>query len=205
MATNYCEKLLSKCISASCDNPIYTGIDGVAYIFNKSEIADFTIDGTHPNLVTAISMKTHQVDNNDVSYTGYKIQQFGKTPFTGTQVTMVEGNVANKFNSEVHFTVPDNCPSASEILDMLKDGKFVVVLANDYTGSDGQGKYQIFGAKKGLSCTAIENDKYSEDTDGGWAVTLTEENGPVSAMFIEHKTNTDVDTATYLDGLVSCE
>lgn len=208
MATNICEKVLTACIGASCDNPIFSGIEQKAWIFNKSEIASFTTADGEPNLYTAITMKTHEVNNSDVAYTGYTVQQLGKTPFTGTVVSMQEGNVANKFNSVVAFTVPDNSPTAAKILDMLKDGKFVVVLANDYEGSDNKGKYQVFGSKKGLSCTAIENDKYSEDTDGGWAVTLTEENGPVSAMFIQHMTTSETpvdDTATYLDTLVSCE
>lgn len=207
MATNICERLLSACIGAECDS-IFTGIDQKAWIFNKSEIADFTPTDGVPNLYSAIVMKTHKVDNVDVAYTGYTIQQVGKTPFTGTAVNMVEGNNQNKFTSEVHFVVPDNSPTAAKILDMLKDGKFVVVLQNDYEGSDGKGKFQVFGSKKGLSCTAIENDKYSDDTDGGWAVTLTEENGPVSARFIQHMSSdaTPVDdTASYLDSLVSCE
>lgn len=208
MAENICEKALAACITADCEDPIFTGIEQTAWIFNKSDIADFTDADGVSNLYTAIVMKTHEVDDVDVAYTGYKITQFGKTPYTGTVVNMVEGNVMNKFTSEVHFTVPDNCPHASEILDNLKDGKFVVVLANDYKGSDGKGKYQVFGSKKGLYCTAIENDKYSEDTDGGWAVTLTEENGPVSAMFIQHMTTgatPEDDTADYLDSLVSCK
>lgn len=197
---NLCEKLLDACIAADCTNPIFTGVDSLAYIFNKSEIESLTYDQTNPNLVTAITMK----ENNGVAYTGYKVQQLGKTPYTGTTTTLVEGNVSNKYNTEVHFVVPDNSPTASKILDNLANGKFVMVIKNDYEGSDGKGTFQIFGGKKGLTATAIDGDKYSEDTDGGWAVTLTEENTPVSALFLEHKTGTDVDTETYLEGLVSC-
>lgn len=199
---NLCEKLLAGCISADCANPIYTGIDSTAYIFNKSEISSFTVDAQNPNLITAITMAEVSAG---VTATGFKIQQFGKQPFTGTTTSMAEGNISNKFNAEVHFTVPDNCPNAASIIDNLANGKFVVVLVNDYEGSDGKGKYQVFGSKKGLTATAIDGDKYSEDTDGGWAVTLTEENTPMSAMFIRHETTPGTDdTKSYLDSLVSC-
>ena len=30
----------------------------------------------------------------------------------------------------------------------------------------------------------MTNDKYSEDTDGGWAVTLVEEGAPSSGIFL---------------------
>lgn len=202
---NLCEKLLTGCINADCNNPVFQGVDAVAYIFNKSEVDSLTYDQTNPNLVTAIVMKTHEVDNSDITYTGYKINQLGKTPYTGTTTTMTEGNIFNRYTSEFHFVVPDNSPTAANLIDALKDGKFMVVIKNEYEGTDGQGTYQIYGGKKGLVASAIEGAKYSDDTEGGWAITLTEEGSPVSALFLEHKTSTDVDTEEYLEGLVDCE
>lgn len=205
---NLCEKLLAGCIGADCDNPVFEGMEEKAYIFNKSEIASFTDDASspaNPNLKTAIVMKTHEVGNEDVSYTGYTITQLGKTPFTGTNTTMAEGNVANTFTETVQFIVPDNSPTAAMLLDNIANGKFVVVGKNSYDGSDHKGQYQIYGAKKGLVCTAMERQAYSDDTNGGWAVTLTAEKTPNTALFLEHKTGTDVDTESYLESLVSCE
>lgn len=206
---NTCEKLLKSCIGVNCENPIFTGINSVAYIFNKSEIADFTLeyDGSttpptgSPNIVTEITMKEISAG---VSAVGYKVEQLGKTPFTGTTTSMVEGNIMNVFTETVQFVLPDNCPFASEILDNIANGKFVVVLHNEYKGSDERGSFQIYGIKKGLNCSAIERDAYSEDNNGGWLITLTAERCPNSAMFIEHKTGQDVDTKSYLDSLVDC-
>lgn len=203
--SNICEKLLSACIGADCDNPIFAGMESKAWIFNKSEIASFTYDQTNPNLITGITMKTYEDGGDDVAYTGYTISQLGKTPFTGTNTTLVEGNISNKFTEVFNFVVPDNSPAAAMLLDNIANGKFVVVAQNQYDGSDKKGAFQVFGAKKGLVATAMERDAYSEDNDGGWAVTLTAENTPNSALFIEHKTGTDVDTLEYLDSLVDCE
>lgn len=206
---NICEKLINACIGADCSNPVFAGMESKAWIFNRQEIASFTYDQTNPNLITAITMKTHEVDDgqggtDDVAYTGYTISQLGKTPYTGTNTTLVEGNISNKFTETFNFVVPDNSPLSCALLDNIANGKFVIVAQNQYTGSDNKGAFQVFGAKKGLVATAMERDAYSEDTDGGWAVTLTQENAPNSALFIEHKTGTDVDTESYLDGLVDC-
>lgn len=204
---NLCEKLLAGCIGADCDNPVFSGMESKAYIFNKSEIASLTYDQTNPNVITAITMKEiTPASGSDpaVMAVGYTISQLGKQPFNGTNTSLTEGNTSNKFTENFAFVVPDNSPAAAMLLDNIANGKFVVVVKNEYTGSDGRGQFQVFGAKKGLVATSMERDAYSEDNDGGWAVTLTAENTPNSSMFIEHKTSADVDTEAYLDSLVDC-
>lgn len=203
---NICEKLLAGCIGADCNNPIFAGMEAKAWIFNAREIASFTYDQTNPNLITGITMKTYEDGDDDVAYTGYTISQLGKTPFTGTNTSLVEGNVSNKFTETFNFVVPDNSPAAAMLLDNIANGKFVVVAQNQYDGSDNKGAFQVYGAKKGLVATAMERDAYSEDNDGGWAVTLTQENTPNSALFIHHETTPGTDdTESYLDSLVDCE
>lgn len=202
---NLCEKLLAGCIGADCDNPVFTGMESKAWIFNKSEIASFTYDSQNPNLITDITMKEiTPASGNDpaVMAVGYTISQLGKTPFTGTNTALVEGNAANKFNEVFSFVVPDNSPAAAMLLDNIANGKFVVVAKNEYTGSDSKGAFQVYGAKKGLVATAMERDPYGEDADGGWVVTLTSENTPNSALFF-YKTDAATTEST-LDGLVDC-
>jgi len=193
-----CEKLITDCVVGSCDNPIFTGIDAIGWIFNRSEVdlvaTEAAKDSTNPNIYTQIVMK----ENNGVAYTGYAVQQLGKQPFAGTQVEMTEGTTQNKFTNTLSFIVPDNSPAASLVLDSLANGRFVFVLNNDYQGSDGKGKMQIMGLKKGLVASAMVCEKYSEDTDSGWAITLTEENVPQSSLFLVHQTEGTVDTETYM-------
>lgn len=205
---NLCEKLLTSCISADCENPIYAGLEQTAFIFNRAEVdidAMEAASNKDGNLYKSIPMKTHTVADETVSYTGYKIVNLGKTPFTGSQTEMVEGNVANKFTNTFAFVVPDNSPAAAGILDNIAGGKFLVVVNNQHKGSDGKGGFQLYGVKKGLVASTMTNDKYSEETDGGWAINLIEENTPVSALFIQHTTTDTEDTASYLEGLVDCE
>lgn len=197
---NKCEDFLTQCIEASCENPIFTGVENKAWIFNKKDIASFTPDDDNPNIITTITM----VEDNGTARHGYTIDQIGQTPYTGTTTSMVEGNIANTFTENISFVVPDNSPVAAMILNSIANGKYVVVIENEYDGSDHRGKFQVYGMKKGLKATAIENDKYSEDTNGGWSITLTAANTPTSSTFIEHKTGATIDTKAYLDGLVDC-
>lgn len=211
--SNLCNKVITSCIAADCENPIFKGIESIGYVFNKSEIVSMSVEYNKttnptgsPNVITEIVMDTYEDDGQDVSYTGFEVKQLGKTPFTGTTTSMAEGNVMNTFTETVTFVVPDNSPVAAMLLDNIANGKFVFVLKNEYNGSDTRGSYQVFGAKKGLVCTAMERDAYSDDTNGGWQVTLTAEGCPNSAMFLEHKTSTTVDTADYLKTITDdCE
>lgn len=191
-----CDKLIASSIAADCTNQIFTGVEENAWIFNKSEIEGFTYaedtdQNEIPNEITAINMASGKK--------GYTISQLGKTPYTGTTVELVENNFGNTWTNTVSLLVPDNSVAASkDILDQIGNGKFVVVLKNSYDGSDHISQYQVFGVKKGLSCTAMTNDKYSADTMGGWQVTLTEEGAPCSAYFLHHETDGEDDTETYL-------
>ena len=90
----------------------------------------------------------------------------------------------------------DNGPDVAEkIIDGLANGSFVVILRNRHKGTDGKAEYQVFGYYQGLVATAIENDKYSEDLDGGWLVTLQESNAPKSAMFFFVNSSAATETA----------
>lgn len=199
--SNLCEKLLNQDIVASCNNPVFAGMNSRSYIFNKSEV-ELTYDETGV-VITDIDMKTYGEGSEETTAVGYKVIQLGKQPYEGTTSSLVEGSVMNKFDHTVQFIVADNSPEAAGILNNIKDGKFVMVCQNDYTGSDGRGEWQAYGCKKGLSCTAMERDAYG-DNDGAWVVTLVESGSPMSAIFVEHKNaSQEVDTAEYLEGL--CE
>lgn len=206
---NLCQKLITACIGADCDNPIFQGADSKAWIINKSQIDHLVYSQTNPNIITEIVMKQYDDDGTDVDYPIYTIEQISKTPFTGTTSAMAEGNVQNTMTETFAFTVPDNCPTAAMLLDNMMNGRFMVIFKNEFTGSDNQGQYQVIGSKKALICNAMERDLYSDDTDSAWSVTLVSEKAPNSAMFIVHTDTTGdtpvVDTEAYLDGMVACE
>lgn len=191
--SNLCESLIKAAITASCDNPIMRGMESDGVIINRADI-DFGNCTVTGNTISALVLKTGKV--------GFPVYQMGNTPFTGTKVTMVAGTYKNKFQNEVVIAVLDNGPDVSaKVIDGLANGTFVVVLRNLHKGEDGKSEYQVFGYYQGLKASAIENDKYSEELDGGWLVTLQESNAPTSGMFFY--ANSAAATATAYEALTT--
>jgi hypothetical protein len=191
--SNLCESLIKAAITANCDNPIVRGLEPDGVIINRSDI-DFGTCVVTGNIISSLVLKSGKV--------GYPVYQMGSTPFTGTKVSLTTGTYRNKFQNEVVIAILDNNPDvASKVIDGLANGSFVVILRNRHKGEDGKAEYQVFGYYQGLTASAIENDKYSEDLDGGWLVTLQESNAPTSAMFF-FVTSSEA-TATAYAALVS--
>lgn len=179
MATNLCESIISKDIDFACEDLVSKGLESDGIIINRSDI-DFTkteFDETNKNIIKSLILKTGKK--------GYAIKQNGNTPFTGTNSSLVVGTYRNSWTHQVAIVVLANTPDvAANIIDGLANGKFVVILRNVTKGEEGKGEYQIYGYAQGLTCSAGENDKYSEDTEGGWLMTLEETSAPKSAMFL---------------------
>lgn len=198
-----CERSIKSCISVNCENPIFEGIDSTAYIFNRKDIQKFEYDDDNPNIITEIVMVEDMVQDVSTPRNGYKIEMTGKQPFAGSTTEMTETTISNRFTENVSFFVQDHDAVTAELIDNLANGRYVVVLHNEYKDT-----FQIFGAKKSLVATGMTRDPYG-DNNGAWEVTLTAENTPNSALFVYHEDtsgSTPVeDTKAYLESLVSCE
>lgn len=184
MATSVCEFLLARDIAASCSDPVVPGFEQEGIIMNRDEI-DFgaiTFDSSRSNVISQIAMLAGK--------RAYKVRVLGNTPFTGTSTSFVSGTYQNTFTNTVQFVVLDNGPDVCEsVIDALANGRFVMILENTFKGlnkesNKGDAAFQIYGYTQGLAASAIENDKYSEDTNGGWLVTLQETKASKSGMFL---------------------
>lgn len=174
--SNLCESLISQAISANCENPLVRGLEADGVIINRSDV-DFASCTMTGNIVSSLVLKTGK--------TGYAVKQLGATPFTGTGTSMTTGTYRNVFTNNVSIAILDNSPTVSQnVIDGLANGSFIVVLKNRHAGTDGKSTFQIYGYFQGLTASAIEEEKYSEDLDGGWLVTLTETGAPKSALFL---------------------
>ena len=176
---NLCESLISKDIDIACNDMVSKGLESDGLIINRSDI-DFTkttFDDTNSNIIKTLVLKTGKK--------AYAIKQTGNTPFTGTKSTLVVGTYRNTWTHDVQIVVLANTPDVcANIIDGLANGKYVVILRNVTKGATGNAEYQIFGYAQGLTCSAGENDKYSDDTEGGWLITLEETSAPKSALFL---------------------
>lgn len=196
MATESCDYQLAADLAASCTVKPVKGIKSHGFIMNYNDI-DFEAtsrDENNPNIVKSLILKTGKK--------AYKMYVPGKSPYTGTKKSLSAGTYRNRFNKDVSIVILDNGPEvAHNIIDQLANGTFVVVLENKFPGSDNKNTFEIYGLEAGLTATAMDDDKYSDDTEGGWLATLQEENAPTSGIYLYSESIAA--TRTALESLVS--
>ena len=179
-----CDEILKKDIIPSCDDPVVPGFEQEGVIMNREDIdlATTAFATGKSNVIETLALKSGKK--------AYKVVVPGNTPFTGSQTAMATGTYRNTFTNTISLVVLDNGPDVcADIIDGLANGTYVVVLENKFKGlqketTPGDCAYQVYGYYQGLKASAITNDKYSEDTEGGWAVTLEEQKAPKSALFL---------------------
>lgn len=181
-----CEALIASAIAFDCDEMSVRGLESDGVIINRDDVdfASCVIDTNNGNMVKTLALKSGKH--------GYEVVQLGNTPFTGLVSNLNVGTYRNTWTHEIPIAVLANDPSVCEdIIDPLSNGNFVLVLRNKNKGQNGSGEFQIFGYHQGCRASAGTSDKYSEDTEGGWLITLQEQNAPKSGMFLW---NTDATT-----------
>lgn len=181
-----CDFKLAQDIQGSCDNPQVAGMKNTGYLINFDDIDwdNIAKDASSANIVKTLPLLSGK--------RAYKVVVPGNTPFTGTQAAMVAGTYRNKFTKTASMVVLNSGPDVSKnVIDQLANGRFVFIFENKFQGTDKKNTFEIYGLEQGLSASELTNEKYSEDTDGGWAVTLEETNAPTSGMFLF---NTDIST-----------
>ncbi len=175
MSAEKCDFALAQDIAISCDNPQVPGLKNTAYLINYDDI-DWDSLVREGNVVSTLALLPGKK--------AYEAYVPGKTPFTGTTVALVTGTYRNKFTKTASIAILNSGPDvAKNVIDQLANGKFVFIFENKYRGVDDKNTFEIYGLEQGLSAATLDNDKYSEDTDGGWLATLEETSAPTSGIF----------------------
>lgn len=179
MATENCDYKLAADLAASCAETSVAGLRNNGWIINTDDV-DFdscTRDESNPSILSALVLKTGKK--------AYRMYVPGKTPFTGTNKAFVAGTYRNKFTKTVGLVILNNGPQVvNDIINPLANGSFIVILENKYAGKNGQNTFEVYGFEQGLTASAMADDKYSEETDGGWSATLEETNAPNAGIFL---------------------
>lgn len=171
-----CDFKIAKNIAFDCANMSEKGVEKVGYIVNYADVLKNSC-GRTGNLISSLSLAS--------GARGYKVIVPEGTPFNGTLIEAVVGTYKTKWNKTVAFVILDSGPEVTQdIIDKLANGKFVIVLENVYAGADSKNKFEVYGFEQGLKMTAGTRDLYSDDIDGGWSVTLQEQNAPSSGIFL---------------------
>lgn len=185
-----CESIIAHDIDWPCTDLITKGLKSDGIIINREDVdfANCVMDSSNPNIIKTLALKS--------GVYGYLVNQLGNTPFTGTQSTLEVGTYRNTWTHQIPLVVLNNGPAvAKEIIDGLTNGTFVVILRNKH-GEGTNAEFQVYGYTQGLVASEGTNDKYSDDTDGGWIITLQETGARLSAMFL-WDTNASTTEAAY--------
>jgi hypothetical protein len=184
MPESICESLIKSDITANCNDQVTAGIEANGIIINRADInfSEVVFHATRKNVITALPLKAGKK--------GYKIYVPSPTPFNNTATTMEKGTNRNTFTNDVGFVILDNDPDVcANVIDPLANGEFVIVYENKFKNlnkatTPGDSAFQIVGYYQGLKAETLENNKYSEDTEGGWNVLMKELKSPKSGLFL---------------------
>lgn len=182
MAGIECLSVVTSDIQPDCANPIVKGIERNAVLINRDDIESYTYSKTQDNVIEGVKLKTGKK--------GYSIGVYGKNPYEGSKSSMVVGNKFNSFTKVFSFVILETNPETTkQVIEGLANGQFVVVFENKYKNMNkmtnpGDSAFELYGVEQGLTATAIENDKYSDDTNGGWSCELTEEGTPRPTLWL---------------------
>ena len=177
IAQSICDVSLVKDIQDGCDNPMFSGIEQTAVIINKADIKSVSTDPHNHRIVTAINMNPNK--------RGYFMINARTNPYQGTNTTVEVGDYKNTFTRTVSLFVPmDGAAASQKILDPLANGKFVVILENQFENDLKDNKFQIYGIDKGLVVSSMTQTKY--ENNDYWVVELQEQGVPNSGRFLIH-------------------
>lgn len=181
MASNLCEKFIKGCISVEdCDNIGYGGVSNTGWIANYADIDTYTYNG---NSLATLVMKTEGEGASAETKCFFPMTVMGNQPFQGSNTQLVTGDYGNRFTHNITISILDNSPKLSnEVLDNLANGRFVVILENDFRDENNTNRYSIYGLAKGLKATNISRDLY--ENEAAWIVELAEEGNPKSETFV---------------------
>lgn len=164
----FCDHVLTRDIQGyNCDAPALKGAQSMGYLYNRSDIASVV---THTHFCVDLILKT--------GAQAYRVYQYGKTPFNGTQQEMTEGVYANTITNTVQLVVLKQDENWAEQLYALINGEFVCAIRinggkpSDFSNSH---DWVVLGSEAGLHCTGAVRELYNDDTLAGWLLTFTEE------------------------------
>ena len=145
-----------------CSNPISSGVVATFYLANKSDIASITYDGSNPMLATDITMVATK-----------KFYVFeGQLQSTEPKFAMIKGKYVNQFEHSLGYLVFNLSPTVKEEILNMKDGNFVAIVENNYTGTSGNAKFEIYGGQSGLKAEVIERNPNDAENLGAYKLEL---------------------------------
>jgi len=176
---SYCDGIITQGLpKGNCVQTPARGYERVAVLLNRADVdfSNVTISATKPNVITALGLADGKK--------GFEVHQLGKQPFAGSTASLSAGTYYNGVNKNLVIAVLNNDRDVQGgLADPLLNGEYIAVLERKDKGKDNSSAFEVIGFHNGLQLSAYEADPYG-DVYGGGLYTLTEENAPVTRMYL---------------------
>lgn len=176
---SYCDGLISAGLpKGDCLQTPAKGYEREALILNRADV-DFNnvvTSESHQNVLTQFGLKAGKK--------AYEVHQLGKQPYAGSTSSLTAGTYYNGVNKNFVIAVLNNDRDIqANLADPLLNGEFIAIVERKDKGKDKASAFEIIGFHNGCQLSAYEADPYG-DVYGGGLYTLTEENAPVTRMYL---------------------
>lgn len=165
----YCDSIINQGIENPCS--VKKGVQRVGKIINRSGITGV---GVVPSGNILDSITGSQA---------YDVVVPGNNPYEGLAQNIETGTYTNNATTDVPIVILSNDPTTAKLIKGLMNGSYVLVLENNDAGTDGNGKYQVYGWENGLRATSAQREPYGDNP--GWLVTLHEEGANEAGIFLK--------------------
>lgn len=149
-------------ITLNCEDPLSSGVVATFYIANKDDIDVISYDNANPMLADNVTMKAGK--------SFFEVQ--GQLQSTEPLFSMIKGKYINQFEHSVKFLIFKIDPASKQQVLNMKDGNFVCIIQNNYTGATGNSKYEIYGAGSGLKAEVLERNPSDTENLGAFSIEL---------------------------------
>lgn len=175
-----CEQYLNSHIQSDCNNPSFEGYERKGWIINKSDVANYKLK---EKIGGGISVTLESLTLKEGAQ-AFNIISMGTQP-TPSKVDGARGTFTSYFTNGITLVLLNRTPNVVEdiVIPMNSGLEVVVILQPKQKNTDGTPMFEVYGLTKGLTGLA-RRDEYNADLQGGWEITLTEENAPVPFHFI---------------------
>lgn len=176
---SYCDGLITQGLpKGTCVQTPAKGYERVAVLLNRADVdfGNVEISSTHSNVITALGMLSTKK--------GFEVHQLGAQPFSGSSQSLSTGTYYNGVTKNLVIAILNNDRDVQGgFADPLLNGEYIAIVERKDKGKDNASAFEVLGYHNGLHLTALDADPYG-DVYGGGLYTLTEENAPVTRMYL---------------------
>lgn len=171
-----CTNTIGKGILNDCTEVLGKGLEQDAYIVDRSFI-DFGASTKTGNVISAIALLP--------TSKGYKVHTRRTDAFTGAKDSGKTTNFGTSIERSFPLIIESRSPENAQLIDELRDGKYVIIaekLPKDASVATDK-SFIVYGWEQGMKFSTSEHDPYSDDSNGGWVVTMTETDAKSTMIF----------------------